>query len=167
MKKITIVCMAIMILPMLTTSLSAQIYKYIDKNGQQRWTDDLSQVPIEQRKSAEHFENMGDTTNQKQSETVDSPKTDQPENSVELAPESLLKEKSELEKQYQQLVEEKKQLEQLKSEKDNAAHRKEVNEKILQYNTKAEQYQTRLNAYKAKVDAYNKKIMPTNETSAQ
>ena len=31
----------------------AEIYKYTDENGQKRWTDDLSQVPKEQRAAAQ------------------------------------------------------------------------------------------------------------------
>jgi hypothetical protein len=170
MKKVVIICMAIIILPVLPASLSAQIYKYIDKNGQKRWTDDLSQVPIEQRKSVEHIEGVVNAATQKESETIESaamPKTVQLDGNLESIRESLLKEKSELEKQYQQLVDERKKLEQIKSEIGNDAHHAEIEQRISAYNAKAEQYETRLNIYKARVDAFNEKIKPTDKTPTQ
>ncbi|WP_419662820.1 uncharacterized protein Dvar_32970 [Desulfosarcina variabilis str. Montpellier] len=172
MKKIVIVCLAIILLPMLTSSLSARIYKYIDENGQKRWTDDLSQVPVEQRESAEHFESVGDasqdaSSRQEKSKTDAEPEADQPSHTVELTRESLLNEKSELEKQYQQIVEERKQIEDIKAQKGDATDRKELRERISAYNAKTEQYEMRLEAYKEKVDAYKKKIMPANEVPAQ
>lgn len=168
MKKIVTVCMAIIILPMLTTSLSAQIYKYTDKNGQKRWTDDLSQVPVEQRESAEQIESIRDVsqeapTNQENQETVAIPKTDSAGDTTNLTLESLLKEKSELEKQYQLIVEERKQIEAIKAQKGDAAQRKELRKKISAYNAKTEQYEIRLEAYNAKADAYQKKINPTQK----
>lgn len=165
MKKIFIVCMAIIILPMLTTSLFAQIYKYIDKNGQKRWTDDLSQVPIEQRESAEQVESIKDVSQEAPTdqETVAIPKTDPPDDTTKLTLESLLKEKSELEKQYQLIVEERKQIEEIKAQKGDATQREELRKKISAYNAKTKQYEIRLEAYKAKADAFNKKINPTNK----
>lgn len=172
MKKIVIVCVAIIILPMLTSSLSARIYKYIDENGQKRWTDDLSQVPVEQRESAEHFESERDVSQDASStpeknETIAKPKAGQPGDTVKLTRESLLKEKSDLEKQYQQIVEERKQIEEIKAQKGDATHRAELRKRISAYNANTEQYEMRLEAYKTKVDAYKKKIMPTNEPPTQ
>ena len=37
-------------------TVCAEIYKYTDENGQKRWTDDLSQVPKEQRAAAQRIE---------------------------------------------------------------------------------------------------------------
>jgi hypothetical protein len=36
----------------------AEIFKYVDANGQTRWTDDLNQVPAEQRASVQRFESV-------------------------------------------------------------------------------------------------------------
>ena len=168
MKKIVIVCMVIIILPMLATSLFAQIYKYTDKNGQKRWTDDLGQIPVEQRQSAEQVESIRDVSQeapakQKNHETVAIPNTDSSGDTTNLTLESLLKEKSELEKQYQLIVEERKQIEEIKAQKNDAAQRQELKKKISAYNAKTKQYEIRLEAYNAKAEAYNKKINPTNK----
>ena len=168
MKKIFIVCMVIIILPMLTASPSAKIYKYIDKNGQKRWTDDLSQIPVEQRESAEQIESIGNdsqkaSTNPDNHETDAIPETDPSDDTTDLTLESLLKEKSALEKQYQRIVEERKQIEAIKAQKGDATQREELRKKISVYNAKTKQYEIRLEAYNAKADAYNKKINPTNK----
>ena len=172
MKKPIVACLVFIVLLMLTATASAQIYKYIDENGQKRWTDDLSQVPREQRETAEKFQDAGDisqeaTTNQANSETIETPETDQTDGNVELTRESLTKEKSELENQYQLLMEERKQIEQMKSKKGDATQRAEVNEKISAYNEKIKEYETQLTAYKSKVDAYNNKLITPKETPTQ
>ena len=154
-----------------SSSLSARIFKYIDENGQKRWTDDLSQVPIEQRESAEHFEDVGDhsqegSTNPEESHVVTTPSTDQSEDNADLTREALLNEKSALEEQYQLLVEQRKQIEQMKAEKGDASHRMEINEKIAAYNANHQQYEAQLNAYKAKIEAYKKKIIPSNDAQS-
>lgn len=46
---------------LLAGSVYAEIYKYTDESGQKRWTDDLSQVPKEQRASAQRIETEEET----------------------------------------------------------------------------------------------------------
>jgi len=171
MKKPMIAALVIIML-MMATSLSAQIYKYIDKDGQKRWTDDLSQVPKEQRASVEQFEGVRDIpqeTSAKQAENESSEKSG-PHPSIdyrELTRESLIKEKADLDKQYQTLLEEKRQLEEWKSDKGDPAHRTELNRRISAFNAKTKQYETQLNAYKERIDAYKEKIMTTPQASDQ
>jgi hypothetical protein len=171
MKKSLVTCLVIIGL-ILAAPLSAQIYKYIDENGQKRWTDDLSQVPVEQRQSAEHFEDASDipseaSATQGESGTVVTPETDLTDGNAELTRESLMKEKSELENQYKLLMEERKQIEQMKAEQGDTIHRAELNQRISAYNAKSDKYDIQLNAYKKKIDTYNNKIMPPNETQTQ
>ena len=174
MKKPLMVCLAIIVSLMLTTSSPAQIYKYTDENGQKRWTDDLSQVPIEQRESAEHFEDMGNesqepttTATQEQDNPAVAPAADQPEADSEPDRQSLMKEKVDLEDQYRLLAQERKALEQMKLEQNDASNRTELNQRISAFNAKTKQYETQLNAYKKKVETYKKKIMPSDEPPTQ
>lgn len=165
-------CLVILFSLMLNPSLSAQIYKYVDDSGQKRWTDDLSQVPIGQRESAQRIEDAGDmfpdaSNDQMQGEPAASLAADHPDDRVELTRESLMKEKSDLENQYQLLIEERNQLEQMKSQKGDAAHLTELKKRITDYNTKTKQYETRISAYKERIDAYKKKIMTAHETPTQ
>jgi hypothetical protein len=171
MKKPIVAGLVIIIL-MLAASLHAQIYKYIDEEGRKRWTDDLSQVPKAQRASAEQFEGVRDvpqepSTKQEQSQTAITQNTDQGGDKNELTRESLMKEKSDLDNQYQSLLEERKQLEKMKSEKDDTTNRAELNKRISAYNAKTEQYETQLSAYKEKIAAYKEKISTTGATPKQ
>jgi chromosome segregation ATPase len=157
---------------MLNPSLSAQIYKYVDDSGQKRWTDDLSQVPIGQRESAQRIEDAGDmlpdaSTDQMQGDPAAALAADAPEDRVELTRESLMKEKSDLENQYQLLIEERSQLERMKSQKGDAAHLAELTKRITDYNAKTKQYEAQLAAYKERIEAYKKKIMTAHDTPTQ
>ncbi len=157
---------------LLTVPVHAEIYKYIDENGQKRWTDDLSQVPAEQRASAQRFETEQETpadtaAEQEQApqpetalETeVEDPDSAEPNESAELSREALEKEKTALDTQYQQLLEERKQIEQITGEALDTSARAELNRRISAYNSKTEQYEAHLNAFNEKISAYNQKIM--------
>jgi hypothetical protein len=154
---------------------SAEIYKYVDENGQKRWTDDLSQVPKEQRPSAQRFESVEETqpgpassqTNEDQPETtldIGEVDTDSPMTADTVSRDALEKEKADLDTRYRQLMEERKQLEQLKSNADSSDARSGLNKKISAYNEKTEQYETQLNDFNEKIKAYNESIT-TKKTS--
>lgn len=161
MKKQIIAGLALVIL-MLAASVSAQIYKYIDEDGRKRWTDDLSQVPVEQRASAERFEDIQDTpqesaANQMQSKAGVRPDTNSSEAQGELTRDSLMEEKSNLESQYQMLMQERKQLETMTSGKGDDIDRADLVKRISAFNAKIEQYETQLDAYKKRIEVYKKK----------
>ena len=59
--KIATMAVAWFISIMLVFPAYAEIYRYIDANGQTRWTDDLSQIPKEQRATAQRFEEAQST----------------------------------------------------------------------------------------------------------
>lgn len=157
---------------LLATPLYAEIYKYIDENGQKRWTDDLSQVPKEQRPSAQRIETEEETSAYK---TLDKVKKTQPESSLgtktaisgsgeagetaQPSRVSLEKEKADLDTQYQQLMEERTQIEKLRTEATTFNDRANLNQRISEFNTKTGEYEAQLNAFNEKVSAYNQKIM--------
>ncbi|MGA6926221.1 MAG: DUF4124 domain-containing protein [Desulfosarcina sp.] len=171
MKK-NVLVMGLILAVMLASPVCAEIYKYVDENGQKRWTDDLSQVPKEQRPTAQRMESEpetpvdgdaeatpadrastsseGDTSDLKPGESVEN---------VQLSRETLESEKADLDTQYDQLVEERKQLEQMKSADLSAGAQAELNRKITAYNEKTEQYETRLNQFNERINTYNQQIM--------
>ena len=53
MNKITSVIVALFLV--LAAPVTAQFYRYIDKDGNLRFTDDLNRVPVEQRTSAYEY----------------------------------------------------------------------------------------------------------------
>ena len=171
MKKPISTCLLIAAL-LIAAPVYAEIYKYIDENGQKRWTDDLSQVPKQQRPTAQRIE----TEEEKPTEAIDAglgkaqpastpeteaaiPNTAEPGEGAELDRDALEKEKADLDTQYQQLIEERKQLEQRQAEDLSAAARADLNERISAYNSKMDQYDKQLNAFNEKASAYNQNII--------
>jgi hypothetical protein len=156
----------LIILIALPASLSAEIYKYTDENGQQRWTDDLSQIPIEQRTDAQRLEGVTEGT-EDSDEAVDQGEESQtgteatePGDSADaegLSRETLESEKADLDSLYQELLEERKALEEIKSGELDDAGRADLNSRIEAFNTKTEQYESQLDAFNEKVNAFNQK----------
>ena len=157
---------------LLAATVCAEIYKYIDENGQKRWTDDLSKVPKEQRATAQRIETekkkpaeaaTGKAQSAKPVPPLEAkaavPDSGTADETAELSREALVKEKAELDLLYQQLLDEREQIEKLTPEALNFKDRAELNYRITAFNQKTEQYEAKSNAFKAKIDAYNQKIM--------
>ena len=150
----------------------AEIFKYVDVNGQTRWTDDLNQVPAEQRASVQRFESVEN----RPGNGLDPGATDPPPGATRDASAAsagidpgtatdqemratLENQKADLEAQYQALMEEREQIEQMTSAALSDAARNELNQRIATFNSQAEAYETDLNDFNQKVSAYNQKIL--------
>ena len=161
-----------------TVPAVAEIYKYIDADGQKRWTDDLSQVPKEQRPTAQRIESQEDVAtpavepadqgnangSQPPSEndgTISDQSTAEPINR-----DALEKEKADLDEQYSQLMEERKKLEELRAGDLDAKAREELNQRVLAYNKKAESYEKRLSHFNDNVDRFNRKNSAATKAKA-
>ncbi|MBR9987613.1 MAG: DUF4124 domain-containing protein [Desulfosarcina sp.] len=153
-------------------TVCAEIYKYTDENGQKRWTDDLSQVPKEQRAAAQRIESedekpadatAGDAQRTQPSPPLDAkaavPDSGAANETAELSREALENEKAELDLMYQQLLEEREQIEKLTPEALSFQARAELNYRITAFNQKTEQYEAKSNAFKEKINTYNQQIM--------
>ena len=153
-------------------SVYAEIYKYTDENGQKRWTDDLSQVPKEQRATAQRIESekekpVDPTSGKAQGAQSDSPleptatlpDSGAASDTAELNREALEKEKADLDLMYQQLLEEREQIQKLTPEALSFKARAELNDRITAFNQETEQYEAKSNAFKERINAYNERIM--------
>lgn len=169
MNKSIWIVMLIAILLLASTG-NGEIYKYIDENGQRRWTDDLSQVPKDQRPTHQRLDNQGTRNTTERPPVVQpgslpegvsgSPDANEPHKTVIISREALLKEKAALHEQYQQLMLERQQIQQAIAEPQNADGRAAANKRAQAYNQKAEAYDNRLDAFNQKVAAY----IETNKT---
>ena len=177
MKK-TSLAFFLLITVVLALPACAEIYKYVDENGQKRWTDDLSQVPKAQRPSAQRVESEEETSTQAAAmptakDRPESPpdteavNTDPPVEVAEPSRASLEKEKAALDTRYQQLMEERKQLEQIKADEASSGTRAELNDRISAYNRKTEQYEMQLDNFNQKIKAYNQKILSKKTQPAE
>ena len=156
---------------MMPFPIHAEIYKYIDENGEKRWTDDLSQVPLNQRSAAKRMQGVKEDTPQdlKGSNSTDkNPPVQSSAGKIDysknITRESLEMEKAELDDQYKQLLEERQQLEKMKAEKLTSKARAALNQRISAYNEKTKKYEEQLNIFKGKIDAYNKSVINKQAT---
>lgn len=151
----------------LSTPAFGEYYRYIDDNGMQRYTDDLSSVPIDQRPEVKTYESVKSDpvrpTTGKPSETKVAPKEGSKggENWFEKASkeaDELNRKRQDLDKFHQALREEKETL--LKEKPSTRAEKKTLqayHEKVRALNAKIVSYETRYSAYQKEVDAYNEK----------
>ena len=134
---------------------SAQFYKYIDEEGNTRFTDDINLVPADQRKNIKSYEESYSEPEETQAnvEKEEAPPeqestTETPTDAVTAVDSGTLEDqrvrldalKKEIDAEYNALIEAKKNLAQ---EKEKAATREE----ILQYNKKVEDLNQRVRDY--------------------
>ncbi len=150
-------------------SASAEYYKYIDKDGNVHYTDDLTAVPENQRTDINEY-------NEIQSNVVDRQKDENKAN----APETLIEEKqseakqntydfSEMKKQldrkkealnkeYKTLMDEKKQFQEDKNKLKSRTAAKKYNNSVSKFNEKIEDYKRRKKEFDAEVEKYNSQV---------
>lgn len=148
----------------------AEFYKYIDESGNILYTDDLSKVPLDQRKDVRQYKESGPVEKAAEQDAGDvSPETGEaakPQASVskekarELTRQAkdLNARRETLDTEYNALIEERKKLE---AEKDPAMSSEQIREyqkKIQQYNTRTKTYEEKREKLIEDVDAYNKSI---------
>ncbi len=155
----------------ITAQTYAEMYKYVDENGQTRWTDDLGQVPKAYREAVQMVESIepepesldasqtGDDNNiPLDSQSEESNKDVDSASNAQLDPTALEKERADLDAFYRELQEERKTIEQLKQEEGDTEAQKELNIRITEFNQKTQQYEMKLSQFNERVKAYNQQI---------
>jgi len=137
-----------------------EFYQYTDKNGVKHFTDNLADVPENQREKLSIHQSTQSTQPRQENTPAapepESPATSEtpaaPETSV-ITSESLVMEKDALDKEYNSLL---KQRQSLNEQKQDIGEKK-YNELAAELNQKIHQYQTRSDALKNKITEYNQK----------
>jgi tRNA(Ile)-lysidine synthase TilS/MesJ len=159
-----------------SVSASAEFYKYLDENGNVRFTDDINQVPEEQRaKIRSYVESESEDSAPQQEVTQESqeeqeqPETaaesiidDTGEASLEAAKKQIDELKQKLDEEYKALVEEGKQLAKAREAAVTNEQKIEFNKKVDDYNKRGESYQATQKEYEAQVEAYNGRVNEHN-----
>mgnify|MGYP003565141808 CR=1 FL=1 len=163
----------ILIFALFAASASAQFYKYVDEEGNIRFTDDINQVPPEQRANIQKYvESFSDseedtlpkeeTQNAQEQEISVDLSDDSEQESLGEARKRLVALKEEIDNEYKELVKEK---EKLAKEKAKAVNRKQIleyNEKVDKLNERVKAYQQKGKDYEAQVEAYNARVTEEN-----
>ena len=168
------ICLLIILL---ATPASAKFYKYIDEEGNARFTDDINLVPADQRKNIQSYEESISepeetqaSVNQEETQPAQKSTTQNPTDSITAVDSGTLEDqrkhldalKEEIDKEYMELIEAKKNL---AKEKEKAVSREEIlqyNKKVENLNQRVRDYQQKGKDYEIQVDAYNDRVAQEN-----
>jgi len=148
MNRIVTLFLILFALPMLA---SAEIYKYRDSNGVLRFTDNLTEVPIAQRKNIEQYKEIKTAPSAAAQSTPNEAAVQDPK-AMEKA---LTDEKGVLDNEYSQLMKMRSSIEaapQPNTPEEIAAHE----QKIKNYNAQLKLYEVEQKAFREKVAEYQK-----------
>ena len=158
------------IIVLLSAPASAQFYKYVDEDGNIRFTDDINQVPAQQRATVKSYEEaVSDTDVEKEADQSDSEASTNAQQKtaaagaavdidlkdLDAAYDQLKALRQEIDKDYKDLLVEKETLAKDKAEAKTREQVLEYNEKVKQFNERAKVHQQKSKKYEAQVDAYN------------
>lgn len=146
----------------------AEFYKYRDANGVLRFTDNLEEVPIEQREKIQMYqertdfltpeqieENARRAAEKKAVEEANKQEAEKRDTAVEL---NAMK--AEIEKERAELAKERKALEDMRGKLSTPDARKA-------YNDSAAEYNSRITAFEEKLEVFNRKVNEYNATLIQ
>jgi hypothetical protein len=159
----------------------AQFYKYLNKQGEVRFTDDINQVPQDQRAAARSYpeSQLSDTSTAEKSSAVKEEKPTGPEPPASAAAAGGVGEdpiegtrarldalKKEVEAEYQMLVKEK---DRLAKERETQKTREQItayNKGVEAFNQQAESFEKKNNEFRKLAESYNALVDEANSKAA-
>jgi vacuolar-type H+-ATPase subunit I/STV1 len=158
-----------------SVNASADFYKYTDEDGNVRFTDDINQVPEEQRsKIRSYVESQSEEIPEQETTQENTEKSEQQANVPDLseneAEEGSLEElrtridaiKQEVEQAYAALLKEKEQLSEDKKKVKTREQVESYNKRIESYNIRGQDFIKKQKERDALIDNYNARIMKKN-----
>jgi hypothetical protein len=158
----------------LPTFASAEFYRYVDQEGKTHYTDDVANIPADQRAHVSQYEDASHESSLKKDSEKTAPNQADAEDALrnphEMRPQQepemgkggkkvvdqTLKETgTALEQEYQALMEERKQLDEAAKTRTTPAIRRKLVEKIRDFNSRIKDYEKRRKAFNQDVEAYN------------
>jgi hypothetical protein len=174
-------CLSVVLAVSLTVAgpACAQFYKYLDKQGNVRFTDDINQVPEAQRGKARSYEESrapvalsaepADGAEKKpgaggaaEAALVSAVSSSTPEDSVDSFRAQIDEMKKQVDTEYKALLKEK---ETLAKEKETTKTRDEINghnKRVEAFNLRAAKYETMSDDLRKKVEEFNNRVMEEN-----
>ncbi|MGB5156893.1 DUF4124 domain-containing protein [Desulfobacterium sp. N47] len=177
MKKIKLLSFLMVLL--FSVPASAEFYRYTDKDGKVRYTDDYSKVPKSRRSSADKYrgyENNVTDEATESGETATEPDIQNPSEStqetgegqesvtaskndeLDAAKKRLDKKQEEINKELDDLNRERSELDAQRTKIKNRPQSFEYKTKVEAFNEKVKNFQDKQKAFEAEVDAYNNEL---------
>ena len=150
-------------------SASAEYYRYVDKDGNVHYTDDLTSIPENQRTDINEYtgfqDGSSDQETDEQKEETPQPllEKEQVKNKPDTDKFSEIKKqldqkKEKLDEEYKALMEEREYIEKNKNKYRSNSQTKKYNKAILEFNGKIEDYEKRKNLFNKEVEEYNERV---------
>lgn len=155
-----VIALTLMLVPLIS---SAEFYKYKDKFGVLRFTDDISDIPEDQRQKMDAYSETDDflTPEQKQQKIEDAQKAQKDAEAAKRVKDKdalrikLDNTKNVLDKEYKEFMRTKQDLVDARADAmKNAADTKAYREKVLQLNKRIVDFEKRRQAFKKEVEAF-------------
>ena len=158
-----------LLLLLFSVSASAEYYRYIDKDGNVHYTDDLTNVPENQRTDINEYTGFqgGPYDQQKDEQEIEKKQPildkEQVKSGQDTADFSETKKrldqvKEKLEAEYSALMAEKKEIAENKNKYRSKSRAKKYNKIILKFNEKIEDYERRKKLFNEDVEKYNQRV---------
>jgi hypothetical protein len=164
---LTIIYMGVVLLFLFQTPALGEFYKYRDANGVLRFTDNLAEVPPDQRPNVSRYQQVEDfqaPTDRLSAEPT--PETEQEESggsqeesdAAQIAARyrELNQKKAALDKEYTELVAAQQSLAQERQSADTNEEKKAVNQKVQGLNERIAAFEQKRAAFEQEVQAFNK-----------
>jgi hypothetical protein len=150
----------------------AEFYKYIDEDGKVQFTDNIANVPPDQRERLEAYEEVTPSKTRQPGQTPEmeavtgeegerSTAVVDDEELIDDRAEALEKRGAALEKEYEALMEEREGLDKAAKVRLTPAKKRELVERISDFNLRIKAYEKKRQAYNAEVEAYNAGVVET------
>jgi hypothetical protein len=139
----------------------AEFYKYRDANGVLRFTDDISEVPADQRAKLEEYQSVvtpEPAASGSDDQAAEKGTSDRSRGELSAAAKRLEAERAALEKEYQTIVEEDRRIKAAAGDKDNPVDPEAYNEQLKALQQKINAYDVRRQAFQEKAAAFDAEL---------
>ena len=157
----------------LDIAVSSEYYKYKDQNGVVHFTDDISEIPKDQRENMTSFQSLESETyssmDKEEINSSDSPAGEESVSDDKLNETSisLQEERAELEQTFENLQEKRAELAAKAMEKRTSEETKAYKEQVQQLNLDIKRYEELQKQFAEKVEIYNNNIKQKNLSKTQ
>jgi len=174
----------VLILIALPGFASAEFYRYVDREGKTHYTDDIANIPADQRSHVSRHEDVSHTSSLREETETTTPEAEGSEAGVrkrevmspqrapalgeddtETVAQRLKGTGTDLEREYEALMEERKQLDEASKRPMTPAMRRHLVEKVKDFNSRSKDYRKRRTAFDQDVEAYNAGIEDKGQPS--